>query len=50
LRAFFELVPLRGFDYLLIGILVAVWGVLLRYMWRTRLFERLLDLKSVEER
>ncbi len=44
LRDFFELTPLRGLDYLLIGIVVAVWALLLRLIWRARLFERLLDL------
>lgn len=45
LRAFFELTPLRGFDYLLIGIVVAVGALFLRLIWRARLFERLLDLE-----
>jgi cation-transporting ATPase E len=45
LRAAFELTPLRGLDYLLIGIVVALWALLLRFIWRGRLFERLLDLK-----
>jgi cation-transporting ATPase E len=44
LRAFFELTLLRGWDYLLIGGIVAAWALLLRVIWRTRLFERLLDL------
>jgi cation-transporting ATPase E len=43
LRAFFELVALRGSDYLLIGIVVAVWALLLRVIWRARLFERLFE-------
>jgi cation-transporting ATPase E len=46
LRDFFELTPLRGLDYLLIGIVVAVWALLLRLIWRARLFERLLDLEG----
>ena len=45
LRAFLELTPLRGVDYLLIGVVVVAWAVLLRLIWRARLFERLLDLK-----
>lgn len=45
LRAFFELTPLRGFDYLLIGIVVTVGALFLRLIWRARLFERLLDLE-----
>jgi len=46
LRNFFELTPLRWFDYLLIGALVTMWAVLLRYIWRARLLERLLDLSE----
>jgi cation-transporting ATPase E len=45
LRASFELVPLHWLDYLLIGIVVAVWALLLRFIWRARLFERLLELR-----
>jgi len=45
LRAFFELTPLRGFDYLLIGIVVTVGALFLRLIWRARLFDRLLDLE-----
>ncbi len=44
-RVFFELTPLRGFDYLLIAIVVAVWALLLRLIWRARLLEHLLDLE-----
>jgi cation-transporting ATPase E len=43
LRTFFELTPLGAFDYLLIGVLVAAWALVLRFVWRSRLFERLLD-------
>jgi cation-transporting ATPase E len=48
LRAFFELVPLRGWDYLLIGVVIAAWALLLRLAWRARLFERLLDRRMNE--
>jgi cation-transporting ATPase E len=48
LRAFFELTPLRGWDYLLIGVVAVAWALLLRLAWRTRLFERLLDLRVNE--
>jgi hypothetical protein len=41
LRAALELTPLRGLDYLLIGVVVALWALLLRFIWRERLFERL---------
>ena len=30
----------------LIGIVVAAWALLLRLIWRARLFERLLDLEG----
>ena len=43
LRAFFELTPLPFFDYLLIGIVVAVWAFLLRFIWRKWLFELVLE-------
>jgi len=40
LRSFFELSPLRNMDYLIIAAGVAIWALLLRLIWRTRLFER----------
>ncbi len=46
LRAFFELTPLRWFDYLGIAALVAAWTVLQRTIWRQRAFERLLGLRD----
>ena len=42
LRGFFELAPLRVWDYLLLGAAAVAWAVLMRLIWRTRLFERLL--------
>jgi cation-transporting ATPase E len=44
LRAFFELALLSPWDYLLLGAVVVVWALLLRFIWRTRLLERLLAL------
>ena len=41
LRRFFELEGLRALDYLLICALVAGWGFALRFVWRARLFEKL---------
>jgi cation-transporting ATPase E len=41
-RGFFELVPLGGVDYLLLGLLAALWAVGLRLVWRWHLLERLL--------
>lgn len=43
LREFFELIPLRASDYVLIGLVVALWALLLRAIWRGRLMERLLS-------
>jgi cation-transporting ATPase E len=43
LRAFFELTLLAWCDYLLIGMAVVIWAVVLRYIWRVRLVERWLD-------
>lgn len=42
LRGFFELTPLPLLDHLLLAGVVAVWAVFLRYVWRTRLLERVL--------
>ena len=42
LRGFFELSPLRLVDYLIIAASVAIWALLLRLIWRTKLFERVL--------
>jgi cation-transporting ATPase E len=44
LRRFFELRLLPLLDYVLIGAVVIVWGFILRFAWRKRLFERLLNL------
>ena len=44
LRAFFDLTLLRPWDYLLIGAVVVVWAFVLRFLWRARVFERLLSL------
>jgi cation-transporting ATPase E len=45
LRGFFELTPLRLWDYLLIAAVVVIWALLLRLIWRARIFERLLTLE-----
>jgi cation-transporting ATPase E len=47
LRAFFELTPLRVLDYTLIGVGVVAWALLLRLVWRMRLFERLLSYQGL---
>ncbi len=46
LRSFFELTPLRGLDVILIGALVVAWALVLRFVWRARLFERLLQMDT----
>jgi cation-transporting ATPase E len=43
LREFFELVSLRQTDYALIGLVVVLWALVLRVIWRGRLMERLLS-------
>jgi cation-transporting P-type ATPase E len=44
LRNFFELVPLGWLDYVLIVTVVTVWAIVLRWVWRARLFERFLSV------
>nr|NIN65998.1 haloacid dehalogenase [Anaerolineae bacterium]NIN96169.1 haloacid dehalogenase [Anaerolineae bacterium]NIQ78001.1 haloacid dehalogenase [Anaerolineae bacterium] len=46
LRFFFELSLLRPLDYVVIAIVVAVWALLLRFIWRTWRFELALDSKE----
>jgi cation-transporting ATPase E len=46
LRNFFELAVLRWQDYALLTAIAILWALLLRLVWRTRLFERLLDLNA----
>ena len=43
LRQFFELSLLPVSDWLLIGAVVIAWALVLRWMWRIRFFERLLE-------
>ena len=43
LRGFFELTVLRPIDYLLLAALAAGWALLLRMLWQTQFFERLLS-------
>ena len=45
LRDFFELIILRPQDYAMISAAVVVWAVILRYVWRRRLFERFLGIE-----
>ena len=44
LRGFFELVPLGGWDYLIITGLACLSALLQRMIWRGRVFERLVGI------
>ncbi len=44
LREFFELTLLRWGDYLLLAAVSAGWALVLRIMWRTRVFERVFSM------
>ncbi|WP_347278339.1 HAD-IC family P-type ATPase [Limnothrix sp. FACHB-1088] len=44
-REFFELALLQPVDYLLIGAIALSWCLLLRYIWRSGLFDRFLGFK-----
>jgi cation-transporting P-type ATPase E len=44
LRAFFNLQALNGFDFLIIGCAVVLWGVILQTIWHFHLFESFLQL------
>jgi cation-transporting P-type ATPase E len=44
LGAFFEIARLPVSLYLLVGVVAAVWGVTLRWIWRKRLLERFLQV------
>jgi cation-transporting ATPase E len=51
-RQSFELTPLRGIDMALIGAVVILWAMVLRFVWRQRYFERWLGIdigKTSEE-
>jgi hypothetical protein len=45
-RDFFQLTPLPLQDFLLLGGVVGVWALALRYVWRRRVFERLVSRNS----
>jgi cation-transporting ATPase E len=46
-REFFELTMLRWWDYLLLAALAVGWALLLRVVWRARVFERLFSLDGI---
>ncbi len=44
LGQFFDLAPLAATDYLLLAAGAVAWGLLVRWVWRTRVVERFLDV------
>jgi len=40
LRGFFEVTQLSALDYVLVGLLSAVWALAMREIWKYRLFDR----------
>jgi cation-transporting ATPase E len=44
LRQFFDLAPLGALNYLVLALAALLWGLLLRWTWRARIFERLFDV------
>jgi len=47
LRGFFDLAPLSGWSYLVLGAVAAVWAFLLRWIWRADWLERFLNIEKV---
>jgi len=47
LRGFFDLAPLHGWSYLVLGAAALVWAFLLRWIWRAEWMERFLDVEKV---
>jgi len=45
LSHFFELYPLQAMDYLIIGLVVLIWVLVLRFTWRNALLDRFLGTK-----
>ena len=48
LREFFDLITLRWWDYPLLAALAVAWALLLRIVWRTRVFEKLFSLDGTQ--
>lgn len=46
MRGFFELVLLRAQDYAIIGGATLIWMLVLRFIWKYRVFQRFLGLES----
>lgn len=45
LREFFDLIPLPFSHYLILAALAALWGFVLRWIWRARVLDRFLDTR-----
>jgi cation-transporting P-type ATPase E len=43
-RNFFDFSPMHYYDYFIIGAVALVWGLLARFVWRSRLLERFLEV------
>jgi cation-transporting ATPase E len=48
-RNFFDFTPMRYYDYLIIGGVSVVWGLLLRATWRSQLLDRFLEVNLSED-
>ena len=44
-REFWELEQLQAIDYLFLGVVTALWGIIIRLMWRRHVFERFLGVE-----
>jgi cation-transporting P-type ATPase E len=49
LRRFFELTSLGGIDYLILGAAAALWAVILRWVWRSRVLDHFLSVDFMKE-
>jgi cation-transporting ATPase E len=47
-RNFFDFTPMRYYDYFIIGGAALVWGLLLRFTWRSHLLDRFLEVNLSE--
>lgn len=49
LRRFFDLAPLGWLNYIILGFAAILWGLFIRWFWRSRWFERFfdVDLRSI---
>jgi cation-transporting P-type ATPase E len=45
LRTFLEMAPLSPLDYMIIGVSTILYGIVLRWIWRSHIFERFLGIQ-----